>query len=770
MSGITVFARLKPTPKPSRTISVVNDESASRIDVSYPKDLAHNNSNVVNNRKDAYSFRFKHVFNTDCTQDDIFDVVAKPVADSVLSGYNGTLFAYGQTGSGKTFTITGGAERYVDRGVIPRTLAYIFEQFAAQQDREFVAKISYLEIYNDVGYDLLDPEHEVTKLEDLRKVEILDTGDESFHLKNLSLNTVNSEEEALNALFIGDTNRMIAETPMNQASTRSHCIFTIHVTSKAVGQATIRRSKLHLVDLAGSERIGKTGVTGSLATESKYINLSLHYLEQVIVALSEKSRRHIPYRNSMMTSVLKDSLGGNCKTTMIATLSAQKAHIDESISTCKFAQRVALIKNDARLNEETDPALLVPKLRAEIARLKTELALATNGNEGSRQSLEPDELMVCKETVRRFVAADGDSVDGSTSRLLGDVPKMEACFAILKDMVRQGGVPSGGGSVSGALPSTERNNNSARKQEHVKEVQASNSEIAELQEIINQRDNEISILIAKLKRQRKPDRDHSASPRTERRGKESVNMIESYSSASERRGDSNNPSHSMNDTNNSASDSITPVKQETFPSREAAFEHFKQNFKGREAMVEHKQSLKELYKKARTAGEEINSSRQSITNLKSQIERYRLETGVEKIVEGQRITPNPHTSPDLKEQKLIETLDQQKTMYKSSVIALKHMKKEIEHLQHLHEVSKVRMQQEFESWCNHQIINPDLEQHTSSALPHDYNTEENGSWSHSQSQVVTEEPTEDNTTDDTADDDIEAFFRARQALRDARKT
>ncbi|KAI2542210.1 kinesin family member 6, partial [Homo sapiens] len=149
-------------------------------------------------------------------------------------------------------------------------------------------------------------------------------------------------------------------TPMNQASTRSHCIFTIHLSSKEPGSATVRHAKLHLVDLAGSERVAKTGVGGHLLTEAKYINLSLHYLEQVIIALSEKHRSHIPYRNSMMTSVLRDSLGGNCMTTMIATLSLEKRNLDESISTCRFAQRVALIKNEAVLNEEINPRLKAP--------------------------------------------------------------------------------------------------------------------------------------------------------------------------------------------------------------------------------------------------------------------------------------------------------------------------------------------------------------------------------------------------------------------------
>ncbi|ELW66083.1 Kinesin-like protein KIF6 [Tupaia chinensis] len=224
-----------------------------------------------------------------------------------------------------------------------------------------------------------------------RKVTILEDPDQNIHLKNLSLHQATTEEEALNLLFLGDTNRMIAETPMNQASTRSHCIFTVHLSSKEPGSATVRHAKLHLVDLAGSERVAKTGVGGQLLTEAKYINLSLHYLEQVIIALSEKHRLHIPYRNSMMTSVLRDSLGGNCMTTMIATLSLEKRNIDESISTCRFAQRVALIKNEAILNEEIDPRLMILRLQKEIQELKDELAIVTG--ERRTEALTEAELL-----------------------------------------------------------------------------------------------------------------------------------------------------------------------------------------------------------------------------------------------------------------------------------------------------------------------------------------------------------------------------------------
>uniref|UniRef100_A0A672HIQ7 Kinesin family member 6 n=1 Tax=Salarias fasciatus TaxID=181472 RepID=A0A672HIQ7_SALFA len=355
-------------------VSPVVSETGASLEFVVPKDLA---DGFVNNKRECYKFRFNSVFDQATKQEDIFENIAKPVADSVLAGYNGTIFAYGQTGSGKTFTITGGPERYDDRGIIPRSLSYLFERLSQDSRMVSTIHISYLEIYNETGYDLLDSRDETSRLEDLPKVKIVEDPDQNITLKNLSVQQAANEEEALNLLFLGDTNRVIAETPVNQASTRSHCIFTVHVCRREPGSVTLRRSKLHLVDLAGSDRASKTGLDGQLLTEAKYINLSLHFLEQVIIALSERNRSHIPYRNSMLTLVLKDSLGGNCMTTMIANMAVDKGNIDESISTCRFAQRVALIKNEATLNEELDPALLIARLKSEVVSLKEELAIVT---------------------------------------------------------------------------------------------------------------------------------------------------------------------------------------------------------------------------------------------------------------------------------------------------------------------------------------------------------------------------------------------------------
>ncbi|KAM7376607.1 hypothetical protein PAMP_006330 [Pampus punctatissimus] len=473
---IQIFARIKPTKKTTAVYSVDNEEQTGAcLEFMVPRDLT---DGFVNNKRECYKFRFQNVFDQAVKQEDIFEKIAKPVADSVLAGYNGTIFAYGQTGSGKTFTITGGAERYSDRGIIPRTLSYLYQCFSQDSSSVYTTHISYLEVYNETGYDLLDSRNEASRLEDLPKVMIMEDPDQNIHLRNLSLQQSANEEEALNLLFLGDTNRMIAETPMNQASTRSHCIFTVHLCRREPGSATMRRSKLHLVDLAGSDRVSKTGLNGQLLTEAKYINLSLHYLEQVIIALSERNRTHIPYRNSMLTSVLRDSLGGNCMTTMIATMAVDKRNLDESISTCRFAQRVAVIKNEAILNEELDPALLIARLKREIQSLKEELAMVTGQQRDDQLTVE--EIQKLEELLKAFL----DDPEPDVTLSLGpDMRKIQHCFSLLKIMIldkKGGGLGCSDGQSSPAA--------------EIQDNHHSVAEVTKLKEMLTQRDNEISIL------------------------------------------------------------------------------------------------------------------------------------------------------------------------------------------------------------------------------------------------------------------------------------
>eukprot|EP01059_Diplonema_ambulator_P026265 TRINITY_DN4350_c0_g1_i2.p1 TRINITY_DN4350_c0_g1~~TRINITY_DN4350_c0_g1_i2.p1 ORF type:complete len:678 (+),score=195.42 TRINITY_DN4350_c0_g1_i2:52-2085(+) len=452
---IKIYLRVRPATNPSKNYSIAKEFDHAMVKFHLDKNV---HREVINNSVEDYSFKFTDVFDKETQQDQIFDRVAKGCVESVLDGYNSTIFAYGQTGSGKTFSITGGSESYDQRGIIPRAIGMIFDELNKKTDIDYTVRVSYMQIYNDKGQDLLNKGRDAKSLDELPKVSIQEADDE-FVVKELGQHRCDRQEDALNLLFLGDTNRMYCETSMNATSSRSHCIFTLSIEQRTPGTAVVKRSKLHLVDLAGSERVKKTGAEGKLLQEARFINLSLHYLQEVITALCDKAegrRDHIPYRQSLMTMVLRDSLGGNCRTVMLATAHPQDAFMDETISTCKFAQRVASIKTEARINEETDPTLLVKKLKIEVAALKDELAMYRNGEQAGDRILGVDEKEKCKDIVYRYIA-DSDE-DAKLVGLEGDMARFYYCFAFLKELVKGGSgrsakqgaaVPSPTGITSG---------------------------------------------------------------------------------------------------------------------------------------------------------------------------------------------------------------------------------------------------------------------------------------------------------------------------------
>nr|KAF6341392.1 kinesin family member 6 [Myotis myotis] len=679
---IQIFARVKPTVRkqPQGIYSIDEDEKVTpSLEIILPRDLA---DGFVNNKRESYRFKFQRIFDQDTNQETIFENIAKPVAESALAGYNGTIFAYGQTGSGKTFTITGGAERYSDRGIIPRTLSYIFEELQKDSSKIYTTHISYLEIYNECGYDLLDPRHEASSLEDLPKVTILEDPDQNIHLKNLSRHQATTEEEALNLLFLGDTNRMIAETPMNQASTRSHCIFTIHLSSKEPGSATVRHAKLHLVDLAGSERVAKTGVGGQLLTEAKYINLSLHYLEQVIIALSEKHRSHIPYRNSMMTSVLRDSLGGNCMTTMIATLSLEKRNIDESISTCRFAQRVALIKNEAVLNEEIDPRLMIARLQKEVQELRDELALVTG--EPRTEALTEAELLLLEKQIASFLE---DQDPESRLEVGADMRKIHHCFRHLKKLLMD---KKGDGTSTMSSEIKDQDCQEPLKEEEYKK----------LRDILQQRDNEINILVNMLKKEKKKAQDAlhaSGADRNESRRAQN-SPLPAGNPEGPRTLLPSAPTQAQDATTFGLRSSLlqrkTGMREEMSLGRQEAFEIFKRDHADSVTIEDNKQILKQRFSEAKSLGENINEARSKIGHLKEAITQRHLQRAALGVTENM---PAPAV-PDLHEEKLRSQLEEEKRRYKTMFTRLKALKVEIEHLQLLMDRAKVKLQKEFEAW------------------------------------------------------------------------
>ena len=220
--GITVYLRMRPTKHPSKFYDVGDNEGRGqslRWDI--PADAVTKDGEYINNTKTQWAFKFDQVLPMDISQAQVFDRVGKHVVQNALDGYNSTVFAYGQTGSGKTFTITGGSERYEDRGIIPRALSMIFQAFRDRSDCSRSAHVSYMEIYNEQGFDLLNESSGAKNLQDLPRVRMMEDEHGNFHLRNLSMHRATSEEEALNLLFLGDTNRAISETAMNQASSRS---------------------------------------------------------------------------------------------------------------------------------------------------------------------------------------------------------------------------------------------------------------------------------------------------------------------------------------------------------------------------------------------------------------------------------------------------------------------------------------------------------------------------------------------------------------------
>ncbi|XP_018324670.1 kinesin heavy chain-like isoform X2 [Agrilus planipennis] len=285
-----------------------------------------------------------------------------------------------------------------------------------------------MEIYNEVGYDLLDSKHQAYCFEQLPKIVLLEDSKGEIHLRNLSVHNVSSVKEAMRLLFLGDTNRTIAETPSNDFSSRSHCIFTIYLSFWVGGTGKIRRSKLNLVDLAGSERIYKSNVTGVTLMEAKSINLSLYYLEQVILALSEAKRSHVPYRNSIMTNILKDSLGGNCFTLMLATVTISPYNFEETLSTCKFSQRVAMVSTDAYINEEFDPYQEISELSKEVENLRNHLKLQSCPYDDGNTALTDDEISKCKEIVSDLI----DSDETSCPNIEPNMKIIQHCFNLLK--------------------------------------------------------------------------------------------------------------------------------------------------------------------------------------------------------------------------------------------------------------------------------------------------------------------------------------------------
>ena len=293
----------------------------------------------------------------DSRQTDIFEFSIRSTVDDILNGYNGTVFAYGQTGAGKSYTMMGSdIEDIEGRGVIPRIVEQIFASILASPSNiEYTVRVGYMEIYMERIRDLLVPNND--------NLPVHEEKSKGVYVKGLLEVYVSSVEEVLEVMRRGAAARAVAATNMNQESSRSHSIFVITVTQKNLETGTAKSGQLFLVDLAGSEKVGKTGASGQTLEEAKKINKSLSALGMVINALTDGRSSHIPYRDSKLTRILQESLGGNSRTTLIINCSPSSYNDAETISTLRFGVRAKSIKNKAKVNSELSPAELKQLLR-----------------------------------------------------------------------------------------------------------------------------------------------------------------------------------------------------------------------------------------------------------------------------------------------------------------------------------------------------------------------------------------------------------------------
>ncbi|XP_055833897.1 kinesin-like protein KIN-12E [Solanum dulcamara] len=341
-------------------------------------------------------FTFDMVADENVTQEMLFKAAGVPMVENCMGGYNSCVFAYGQTGSGKTHTmlgdIEGGTRRHsVNCGMTPRVFEYLFSRI--QKEREarreenikFTCRCSFLEIYNEQILDLLDPSSVNLQIrEDTKK---------GIHVEDLTEVEVTSARDVMQQLLQGAANRKVAATNMNRASSRSHSVFTCVIESKWESQGVThhRFARFNLVDLAGSERQKSSGAEGERLKEATNINKSLSTLGLVImnlVSISNGKSHHVPYRDSKLTFLLQDSLGGNAKTCIIANISPSSCCSLETLSTLKFAQRAKFIKNHAFVNEDASGDVLA--MRIQIQNLKKEVARLRSMADGGVENHEND--------------------------------------------------------------------------------------------------------------------------------------------------------------------------------------------------------------------------------------------------------------------------------------------------------------------------------------------------------------------------------------------
>ncbi|XP_036723836.1 kinesin-like protein KIF9 isoform X1 [Balaenoptera musculus] len=707
---VHAFVRVKPTDDFAHEMIKYGGDNKT-IDIHLKKDTRRG---VVNNQQTDWSFKLDGVLH-DASQDLVYETVAKDVVSQALNGYNGTIMCYGQTGAGKTYTMTGATENYKHRGILPRALQQVFKMIEECPTQAITVRVSYLEIYNESLFDLLSTlpyaEPSVTPM-------TIVESPQGVFIKGLSVHLTSQEEDAFSLLFEGETNRIIASHTMNKNSSRSHCIFTIYVEahSRTLSDEKYITSKINLVDLAGSERLGKSGSEGRVLKEATYINKSLSFLEQAIIALGDQKRDHIPFRQCKLTHALKDSLGGNCNMVLVTNIYGEAAQLEETLSSLRFASRMKLVTTEPAINEKYDAERMVKNLEKELALLKQELAIHDSLANRTLVNYDPmDEIQIAEinSQVRRYLEGTLDEIDIINLRQIQEVfnqfrvvlsqqeQEVESAlrrkytlidkndFAAFSAVQKAGlvdadghlvGEPDGQGFGLGVAPSSTRPGKKSKSKKMFKEQLSSLARKEGASSPVSGKDLDASTSKTQLTPSSK-DGDVKDMLLQDRE----TSSIEPLASESPKE-----ESH--------------PPRPSTPPAKPVAFEDFK-NERGSEInriFKENKSILNERRKRASETTQRINAIKREIDMTKEALnfQKSLREKQGEYENKGLMII-------DEEEFLLILKLKDLKKQYRTEYQDLQDLRAEIQYCQHLVDQCRHRLLTEFDIWYNESFFVPE---------------------------------------------------------------
>ncbi|XP_073343995.1 kinesin-like protein KIF9 [Pagrus major] len=705
---VGVFVRIRPTANFAQDLlQCLPDGQTVNI---YHRKNSRKHRETRRSQLSSWSFRLEGVLR-DVSQEEFYTRVCRRVVLGTLDGYNGTVMCFGQTGAGKTYTMTGSTDSYKQRGIIPRALQEVFQEVEIRTEHAFTVYLSYLEIYNETLVDLLSSLQGSPRPSPHGMLVMEEQGRGVF-IRGLSLHPVHTLEEALNLLFEGGMNRIIGSHALNRNSSRSHCIFTVHIESRSrtLSDAKYVTSKLNLVDLAGSERLGKTGSEGQMLKEAVYINRSLSFLEQAILALGDRHREHVPFRQSKLTHALKDSLGGNCNTVLVANICGEAAQIGETLSTLRFAGRMKCVRTDPVVNEHTDPAAQIKKLEKEVQKLKEELSICntlTNRPNITYKPLSEAQQAEIHSQVQRYLEGSLEEIS------IISVRQIQAVFAQFKLAVQEQEqrVKAQLCQTHNVVEKNRSADTAAAKECHTRgiseDVEAGRFEVPQSPKNAQRPSSAKAKTKKSREKQNQNKRQGEGSPVSRKRLESASRSKLSSVQAPEKETESHEADTESQDTQESQPPGNAPLQPDCPPPKEEVFEDFKvgQGSRINSILKENKAVLLERRDLLRQLTEEVNAVKRDIDCTAAAIQQHRELRGGQGqylVMEGEPLLQEPDATQ-------LMQLKELKALYRQRYEVLRDIKAEVNYCQHLVDQCRVRLLSEFEIWYKKSFLVPQEE-------------------------------------------------------------